>query len=285
MKYFKVMKKSAAIILSLIIFGLNPPAKAYVLLGPHILDLMRKELGKASSLFVSQKLLLFRSHLEEGPIELNEKLMFIFPDVFRSDIFSEDTERIHVLSKGQSLTIFDGKITAEHETELDRYKDIILYNSRELLEEKLPRFGIDVSISSLGRFQGRLAYIVGAQYPDESVPQLWVDKNTFKPFRWIVLSGTAENREVLSEFRFFEWRQVGKIWYPMRTEFYRGDELVRMVQVDEIKVDPHFPKNLFDLRYLKSVYPRVTPVLPEKSDSNGLSEVQKALEDFKKIVE
>lgn len=280
------LKKSAAIILGFILFVyLYPLANAYVLLGPHILDIMRKELGKADRLFVSQKLFLFSEDMYEELIELNEKLMYVFPDTFRSDMFTEDAERIHVLSKGRSVTVIDGKITADRETELDRYKDIILCNSRELLEEKLPQFGIDVSISSLGRFQGRLAYVLGAQYPDTSVPQLWIDKNTFKPFRWIVLGSDAENQADLLEFRYFEWRQVDKIWYPMRIEFYQGDNLVRMIAVDEIKVNANFPPRLFDIQYLKSVYPRATPVLPEPGESNGLSELQKALDEFKKIVE
>jgi outer membrane lipoprotein-sorting protein len=290
MKYSKIMrrkmKKSAAIILGFIIFVyLYPLANAYVLLGPHILDLMRKELGNADRLFVSQKLFLFSDSLYEGPIELNEKLMYVFPDTFRSDMFTEDTQRIHVLSKGRSVTVIDGKITADRETELDRYKDIILCNSRELLEEKLPLFGVDVSISSLGRFQGRLAFVLGAQYPDTSVPQLWVDKNTFKPFRWIVLGRATENQADLLEFRYFEWRQVDKIWYPMRIELYQGENLVRMIAVDEIKVNAHFPPRLFDIQYLKSLYPPATPVLPEQGESNGPSDLQKALDEFKKIVE
>jgi hypothetical protein len=281
-----IMKKSAAVLVSLIIFLCSGTlANAFVLLGPHILELMRKEIGTAERLFVSQKLILYQDYFEEGAIVLDEKLRYIFPDTFRSDIFSENAERIHVFSKGRSVTVIDGKITSDRETELDHYKDIILYNSRELLEDRLPKFGLDVYTSSLGRFHGRLAYIVGAQYPDETVPQLWIDKNTFKPFRWIIFGGTLENREDLLEFRFFEWRQVDKIWYPMRIEFYQGENLVRMIQVDEIRVNPRFADKLFDIKYLKSTYPRATPIVPEKRESNELKEVQKALEEFQKIVE
>jgi hypothetical protein len=270
------IKKSAVVLAGLILLLCSGTrANAFVLLGPHILELMRKELGTAEQLFVSQKLILYQDYLEEGAIVLDEKLRYIFPDTFRSDIFSENAERIHVFSKGRSVTVIDGKITSDRETELDHYKDIILYNSRELLEDRLPKFGLDVYTSSLGRFHGRLAHIVGAQYPDESVPQLWIDKNTFKPFRWIMFGGTSEDREDL----------LGKLWYPMRIEFYQGENLVRMIQVDEIKVNPQFPDKLFDIKYLKSTYPRATSIIPEKRESNELNEVEKALEDFQKIVE
>jgi hypothetical protein len=281
-----IMKKPAVVLVGIItLLCSGTLANAYVLLGPHILELMRKELGTAERLFVSQKLILYQDYLEQGAIVLDEKLRYIFPDTFRSDIYSENAERIHVFSKGRTVTVIDGKIISDHGTELDHYKDIILYNSRELLEDRLPKFGLDIYTSSLGRFQGRLAYIVGAQYPDESVPQLWIDKNTFKPFRWIMFGGTSEGRADLLEFRFFEWRQVDKIWYPLRIEFYQGENLVRMIQVDEIKVNPHFPDKLFDIKYLKSTYPRATSTIPEKHESNELKEVQKALEEFQKIFE
>ena len=281
-----IIKKSAAVLVGLILFcGSGTLANAFVLLGPHILELMRKELGKAERLYVSQKLILYQDYLEEGAIVLDEKLRYIFPDTFRSDIYSEHAEMIHVFSKGRSVTVIDGKITSDRITQLDHYKDIILYNSRELLEDRLPKFGLDVYTSSVGRFHGRLAYIVGAQYPDETVPQLWIDKNTFKPFRWIMFGGTLENREDLLEFRFFEWRQVDKFWYPMRIEFYQGENLVRMIQVDEIRLNPSFDDKLFDIKYLKSTYPLATSIIPEKRESNELKEVEKALEDFQKIVE
>ena len=60
---------------------------------------------------------------------------------------------------------------------------------------------------------------------------------------------------------------------------------IRMIQVDEIKVDPHFAEDLFDIRHLKTIYPRQATVLPDQTESNELGEVQKALEEFKKIVE
>jgi hypothetical protein len=280
-----IIQKPVVIILGLITWvTLYSSVNAYVLQGPHILDIMANEIGTAERLFVAQRLLLYHEDLQEGAIELQENLKYIYPNAFRSDIVSQKAERIHIVSNDRSLTVIDGIITADYESEFDRYKDIFLYNNRSLLEERLPLLGIDVSISSLGRFQGRIAYVVGAQYPDESVPQVWIDKNTFKPFRWIIQSDTEEESKNALECRYFEWRQVHKIWYPMRIEFYQDDNLVRMIQVDEIKVDPHFAEDLFDIQHLKTIYPRRAPVLPDQPESNELGEVQKALEEFKKIV-
>jgi hypothetical protein len=106
--------------------------------------------------------------------------------LFRSDILSENTQKIHVVSKGRELTIIDGKIADDFQSVFDIYKDLILYRSRILLQKRLDMLGVDGSISSLGRFRGKIAYIVGAQYPDESASQVWLNKDTFRPIRWIM---------------------------------------------------------------------------------------------------
>ena len=264
------------------------PANAYLLQGPHLLELMTQNIGTTKSLFVSQKLVLYDDSFKEGSIELKETLKYIFPEKFRSDIVSKSIKSIHLVSKGVSLTVIDGKTVAGHETLFDRYKDIILYNSRSALLQRLVHLGINVSVSSLGRFQNKPAYVLGAQYPDESVSQIWLNKDTFRPFRWIINSKKPGGRQDSLEVRYFKWRKIMKIWYPMHIEFYQDDNLIRLIEVDEIKVDPDFPAGLFDINHLKSTYPEDT------KDSQGnlkqhqpgeLSEVQKMIEEFKKIYE
>lgn len=283
---YKKLKKSIIFFISLIALGsLCLNADAYVLSGPHLLELMTKKLGKAKSLYVSQKLILYDDSLEDGEIELNETLKYMFPETFRSDIVSKSAERIHVVSNGVSLTVLDGKIVADHETRFDCYKDIILYNSRSLLEKRLTRCGINVSVSSLGRFQGRARYILGAQYPDESSSQVWLDKETFRPFRMVLKSKIQKSRSDSLEVRYLGWRQVKKIWYPMRIEFYIDDSLVRIIQVEEIRADLSFSKGLFDISHLRSIYPLDAQVPLKQNRYKELSEVQKMIEEFKKIYE
>jgi outer membrane lipoprotein-sorting protein len=263
-------------------------AEAYVPHGLHLLELMTKEMGTTDSLQVSQKLIVRAGELEgegEESIELTETLMYAFPDGFRSEISSQNAERIHVVFKGKSVTIIDKKVVAESESEFDRYKDIFLYNSRALLEIRLPQIGVDPSISSVGRFQGRIGYVLGAQYPDESTAQLWLDKNTFRPFRWLVKPGAFEDSAAMLEIRFYGWRQVGSIWYPVRIEFYQSDQLVRIIQVENLKINPKLSGRLFDIRRLKLTYPKGGQLLPDQPDAGEQSEVQQTLERFQKIFE
>jgi outer membrane lipoprotein-sorting protein len=261
------------------------PANAYLLQGPHLLELMTQNIGRTKSLFVSQKLVIYDDSFKDGSIELKETLKYIFPEKFRSDIVSKNIKSIHVVSKGISLTVIDGKTVAGHETLFDLYKDIVLYNSRSALLQRLVRLGINESVSSLGRFQNKPVYVIGAQYPDESISQIWLNKDTFRPFRWIINSRKPGGRLDSLEVRYFKWRKIRKIWYPMHIEFYQDDKLVRMIEVDEIKVNPGFSAGLFDINRLKSTYPQSTQVLSKQHQPGELSEVQKMIEEFKKIYE
>jgi outer membrane lipoprotein-sorting protein len=260
--------------------GLYAPANAYVLPGPYILELMTQNLGKAKSLLVSQTLVIHDHTLQKSGVELNETLRYVFPGMFRSDTLSEHVHRIHVLSKGKALTVIDGKVADESDNPYDRYKNILLFKPGKMLQDKLPLLGVDVTVSSLGSFQGKPAYVLGARYPDETAPQIWLDKDTFRPFRWITTS-KAGNMEV----RYAQWKKVHHTWYPMRIEFFMAGILVREIHVQNIKVNPSFSKKLFDITHLRSLYPQSPPAERGQENKKDLNEVQKTIQDFKKLYE
>ena len=262
-----------------------PSAQPYVLQGPHILDLMLSEIGQAQSLRVTQKVFFYDPDTGEESAEFDETVMYLFPDRYRSEIDSQEIQHIHVVRGADSLTIIDRAVTANQESTYDFYKDLFLYNSRPLLTERLLDLGVDVTISSLGRFKGRAAYIIGAQYPDESVPQVWFDKKTFKPFRWILSSQTGQLSLNTVEVRYFGWRKVQDIWYPSRIEFFQNELLTRVIVIDRIEVNPPLSPREFNLDYLKATYPQGGPILPDRYEDDDTSEIRKTLENFNKITE
>ncbi len=278
MPYF--LRKSLAILFCLAILGFQHASlHAYVLPGPFLLKLMTQNLGIADRLLVTQKLILHDDNPNMNTDELSETLTFKFPKTFRSDIVSENIQRIRILSNRIVFTVIDGKISDEPENAYDHYKDLMLFRSREIIEERLSDLGVDVKVSSFGRFQGKPAYILGAQYPDETAPQVWLDKNTFLPFRWIISGNATRNLEVL----YLDWKNLNKTWYPMRIEFYSNGNLVREIHVQDIKVNPSFPDDLFDIQKLTLLYPKDAPIEPKNGDKEELDEVQKTIEEFKKI--
>jgi outer membrane lipoprotein-sorting protein len=279
MHYF--LRKSLVIFFCLATLGFQHGAlDAYVLPGPFLLKLMTKNLGIADRLLVTQKLVLHDDNPNKNADELSETLKFMFPETFRSDIVSENIKRIRILSDSSVFTVIDGKISDEPENSYDHYKDLILFRSREILQERLSTLGVDVKVVSLGRFQGKPAYVLGAQYPDETSPQVWLDKETFLPFRWIMTSDATQTLEVL----YLNWKKSDHTWYPMHIEFFSNGNMVREIHVKDIKVNPSFQADLFDIQQLKSRYPEEEiPAEPKDGEKEELDEVQKTIEEFKKI--
>jgi hypothetical protein len=258
--------------------GINPAA-AYVLKGPHILDLMVKQFGKADRLRVSQKLILKDNSTEQSPIEFEEIVRYTFPDSFRSDTFSDSTKRVHVSSQGDAITIMDRKISSEPESEYDLYKDLLLYHSRILLQNRLTLLGVDIGLSSVGRFQNKIAYIIGAEYPDETRSQVWIDKESFRPIRWLLIkSGPTDNGTVM-EFRYGMWQQIDSLPYPMQIQIFQDGFLIREIIADSLTFNPPFEAALFDIEYLKTQY---EADLSEEIKIDDIGEVQKTIQEFKK---
>ena len=285
MAYPAGFKKYFLVIFSVILvfFCMGSYANGYVLHGSHLLELMSKKMGKSKGLLVSQKLIIYDSANGEKSLEFAETLSYLFPENFRSDIVAENTRRYHILSNNLSITLIDGQITSEIETDLDYYKDIILYNSRELLEKRLADLGVDCSVSSLGRLDGKVVYIIGSEYPGITVSQLWIDKETFMPVRWMLVPCEIDSREELLDIRYLSWKKIGHVWYPVEIKFYQNNLLFRKIIVEKIEPDPIFSKNRFNINSIKTAYNLNVPDLPEKS--SGLDEVQRAIEKFKKIYE
>ena len=274
------LKKSWTLFICFTILALShTPLNAYVLPGPYLLSLMTKHLGAGNRLLVTQKLLIHDAGSETGPVEFNETLKFVFPETFRSDIDSKNVQRFHILSNDGAITVIDGKISSESDSPYDYYTDLLLFRSNPSLQKRLLDLGVNVRISSLGRFQDKTAYVLGAQYPDEDPPQIWLDKNTFRPIRWIMTGRSGQRLEVL----YLNWQLLNHAWYPMHIEFFLNDSLVREIYVQSIKVNPSFPAEIFDIQAVKSRFPQQALSEPENKDKTDVDEVQKTIEEFKKI--
>jgi hypothetical protein len=274
------LRKSWTVFFCFAILVLSHAAlNAYVLPGPYLLKLMTQHLGIGDRLLVTQKLLIYDANSETGLVEFSETLKFVFPETLRSDIDSEKVQRIHILSKDGVLTVIDGKISDLSDNPYDHYTDLLLFRSRKSLQKRLLDLGVNVQVSSLGRFQGRTAYVLGAQYPDEDTPQVWLDQNTFRPFRWIMSRRPSQRLEVL----YLNWQELKKAWYPMHIEFFFNGSLIREIYVQDIKVNPSFPADIFDIQELKSQYPQHALSEPENRAKENMDEVQKTIEEFKKI--
>jgi outer membrane lipoprotein-sorting protein len=252
-----------------------------VLTGPHILELMVQALSNAQSLRVEQTVVVEDKAVADHPLELTETLSYAFPDRYRSDTRYKETDRIHVVAQGQALTVIDGRRTSDATGRFDRYKDLLLYRSRSMLHKILLSHGVDVGKTSLGRSDDRIVYVIGAQYPDMSSSQVWVDKERFLPMRWLQVSPTDPNDQL--EFVYSDWQKKGDLWYPLQIETIHNQILIRRIRVTQIQVNVSLAPDLFDLPRLMDTYPQDAPAgTSPPPDSDASQEVQQTIEEFRK---
>ncbi|MBN1205846.1 MAG: hypothetical protein JXB05_13090 [Myxococcaceae bacterium] len=114
--------------------------------------------------------------------------------------------------------------------------------ARDIVEQHLQRLGIQTRTTSLARFGGAVAYVLGE--PEEGNPQFWVYKDNFRParVRWKDKAGVAW------DVRFIDYTSpaTGE-WMPRSVEVWRDGQ--RAVRFTAIKSDPRasLPEKLFAL--------------------------------------
>jgi len=255
---------------------------AYVLTGEHLIALIIERMGRAGTLAVAQQVTMYRPAETAPPVQAEQSLWYVFPEMYRSDIRSGDSRRVHVERNGDAVTLFNGKVAERNRTAYDAFKDPLLYRHPDLLKRNLTRLGIDIKKTSLGRFDRRLCYILGAEYPDETVPQLWLDKETFFPFRLIIKGkNLQEDMHTGFEIRFGDWRKQGTVWYPYRIHFVQNGVTVRDITVRQARPDAEVDRSLFDIARLRRESPKAVPAPPLQEEAVG--DIRKQIEEFKEI--
>ena len=141
---------------------------------------------------------------------------------------------------------------------------------------------MNVSKSSYGRWEGAVAYVIGAQYPDESKPQLWVDKSSFLPVRWIFQVDYPSVGQDRVEFRYKDWRQTEGSWYPRLIEIFQGNGLSRTIEVTAIEINPPFTDVLFNIDHLRAIYAEETSL---EDETRGSDDIDRQIEEFRDIFE
>ncbi|MBW1896641.1 MAG: hypothetical protein JRI47_06250, partial [Deltaproteobacteria bacterium] len=181
-------------ILALLSFSTS--TSSYILPAEQIVDFMIEQFGSARSFEILQTTIVYDPELEEGVGEFDEVLYYRYPGRFRSDVSTPSGEQIRVVSPEGAISVVNGRIISETETLFDHFKDVLLYRKKSIVLKHLSDLHVDLNTVSLGRFKDKIAYVIGAKYPDDSVPQIWIEKDTFRPIRYVV-GGPRYNNGVL----------------------------------------------------------------------------------------
>lgn len=239
------------------------PTAAGTLQGAHVLDLMVQTLAGTDTLRVEQ--LVVMDDPDAGPEAtrtLNETLFYAFPGRLRAETEYPQSLRIRITRNDRYAALVDGRPIARPAALDERYAELLLFRSRHDLHRMLLADGVDVEQTSLGLSDEHIVHVLGARYPDESVPQVWVDRERWLPLRWVRIHGDDPAQRVTYHYR--QWRQQGGQWYPGQIAVYQDRRLVRRINVRKVETDVPLPETWFDADHLIGMQPvPVTPVTPE----------------------
>ena len=106
--------------------------------------------------------------------------------------------------------------------------------------QELSRLGVPLAAAVLGRFNGQVAYVIGAR-PAEAKPQAWVDKQTWQPVRVVFQAGGG-----LADVRLLDWGSpTGGDWFPRAVEVHQGGALQARFVTEKAAANPKVPDALF----------------------------------------
>jgi hypothetical protein len=104
----------------------------------------------------------------------------------------------------------------------------------------LARRGISLADVTLGRFDGRIAYVIGGR-AKEAKPLAFVDKDGFQPLRLVAAEGSA-----LVDVRLLGWGSpTGGEWFPRAIEVMEGESLRLRFTTEKATANPKIADALF----------------------------------------
>lgn len=297
---------SILLLLGCLLLFNNNSALGYVIDGSKILGLTARQIGRADTLTVNQNLTTYVVDEHTKRNMAKEVVRYIFPDIFRVDLTTDGVQKIFLANDDFSLAVMNGKVDPRAESELDLYHYLLLRHYSSALTNFLEAYGIDTTISSLGKFEKKVAYVVGAQYPNQDNSQLWIDKATLLPMRWILViysqsdqhssEQVEEDPPVLDrlEFRFSLWQKFDTLNYPKRIDIFYNDILQREVRVNDVKVDLKLDEALMNIEKQRALYPenKANAADPQNDgyeindgQENSIDDIQRTIDNFNKKFE
>lgn len=255
---------------------------AFVPQAPHLLHLVIEKIKEPVGLEVKQSKTVFDHELsDEERVTLEEKLIYFFPDRFRSEITSGNVSGFSVESGQRFIKVSDGWTISRNKAPIDIYTDVLLLRNYETLEKRLFKNGVNTAAVSFERYQGTICYVIGGPQEDKDQPfaSLWIEKDTLLPIRYVV-----EKNDWIVQCLYSRWEKISKTWYPMHVSIFVDGQLFASIDVTDIVLQSDFPLSQFDIDQIFRMYPEYNPDMVNE-EAQQVKELEKHIEDFKKLYE
>ncbi len=238
-------------------FLLAGTSAAFVPQAPHLLHLVMQKIKQPVGIEIFQTKKFFNyENSEDIYVELEEKLIYLYPNQLRSQILSEVTTNFYVESDFEFIKISDGAVSLCGKPLVEQYTDILLYRDHETLLTQLDLSGIDTSKVSFQRYDDKICYVIGgSQEKGKNFPGLWIEKETFLPVKYVV-----EKNSQRVEILYHNWQKISRTMYPMQIYIFLNDKFFAMIDVKTFDLRSDFSPTLFNIDHIESLYPQKKPV-------------------------
>lgn len=241
-----------------LVLSLPFSASGYIPSANFIIKMMLEGNQAIQDIRVEQTATVFDKNSGRESFQIPEVLYLRVPDSYRLDITLPEEKKTVIYSEGETLTIVGSKVISHSQDEKSIFKDFFIKQSVAEIIELLHSRNVNTQRMGLGRFDGRIAYIIGAKERETKFPQLWIEKDNFLPLRFIVEEKKKDSITTL-EIRYLNYQHVdGKYWYPSTVEFYYDNKLALRYQTQKVVVNTNIPDNLFDISKIKKEYIKMT---------------------------
>ena len=190
----------------------------------------------------------------------DERTWFLAPEGMRNEVELPEGPRVHIVTGKRRIVQEQGKAQPAGRGRQSLLTDPMVVHFlaagppidraplTERLERDLKALKVDLDVVSYGRFDGRVAYIIGAKPWETDRPQVWLDKDTLFLLRVVqVEPGAGEGRVLRRELRLLGYGSPeGGSWFPKVIEEWEGERLVKRSLTREVDKNEPLDKALFE---------------------------------------
>jgi hypothetical protein len=176
------------------------------------------------------------------------------PGELRIDIGTPSENNGYLMADG-TVTIFkNGEIAKTRP-----YVNILLVlgfdaytQAPEATDKVLKAEGYDLSKIHEDTWEGKPAYVVGADKGDLKTKQFWIEKDTLLFVR--VIEPAPSDPTKLDDIRFTDYRKLAGAWIAARVEVHSGDKLVFSEDYTDIQGNPKLDPGTFDPKQFSATH-------------------------------
>lgn len=179
-------------------------------------------------------------------MEIPIKIFLIRPMTMRTEVSLSGQNLVTVLLPDTAFAILNGTFTPmpndSRKQLLSNFEAQLNYFRSDLM--LLKENGAKLTGFSKAKFRGKDAYKFRLEYPDKTVSDVFVDKNTFLNLG-VRNERMVQGQKIETETVYSDYRRVGGFLVHYQTEVFSGKELIASAKVDSISINPQFSPKLF----------------------------------------